>query len=36
VPKLGDWTVHQVLLVQSKLVPAGARYITLDAVQLHH
>jgi 2'-5' RNA ligase len=35
VPKLGDWTVRQVLLVQSKLASAGVRYITLGAVPLH-
>jgi 2'-5' RNA ligase len=34
VPKLGDWTVHHVLLVQSELAPDGARYITLAAVPL--
>jgi len=36
VPKLGDWTVHQVLLVQSELSPDGARYTTLAAVSLDH
>ena len=36
VPKLGDWTVHQVLLVRSELTPDGARYTTLAAVPLHH
>ena len=36
VPKLGDWTVHKVLLVQSELSPHGARYTTLDAVALDH
>jgi len=34
VPKLGDWTVHRVLLVQSELSPDGARYTTLAAVAL--
>jgi 2'-5' RNA ligase len=34
VPKLGDWTVHNVLLVQSELTPDGARYTTLAAVVL--
>jgi len=34
VPKLGDWTVHHVLLVQSELSPDGARYTTLAAVAL--
>ena len=34
VPKLGDWTVHHVLLVQSELSPDGARYATLAAVAL--
>ena len=36
VPKLGDWTVHQVLLVQSELSPDGARYTTLVVVALDH
>jgi 2'-5' RNA ligase len=36
VPKLGDWTVHQVLLVQSELSPDGARYATLAAVALDY
>ena len=36
VPKLGDWTVHHVLLVQSELSPDGARYTTLAAVALDH
>jgi 2'-5' RNA ligase len=36
VPKLGDWTVHQVLLVQSELSPDGARYTTLAAFALDH
>jgi RNA 2',3'-cyclic 3'-phosphodiesterase len=36
VPKLGDWTVHQVLLVRSDLSPDGARYTTLAAVALNH
>ena len=35
VPKLGEWTVHQVLLVQSELTPGGARYTTLAAVPLN-
>ena len=34
VPKLGDWIVHHVLLVQSELSPDGARYTTLAAVAL--
>ena len=34
VPKLGDWTVNNVLLVQSQLSPDGARYTTLAAVAL--
>src|SRR6185503_19306969 len=36
VPKLGDWTVHNVLLVRSDLSPDGARYTTLAEVALHH
>ena len=36
VPKLGNWTVHHVLLVQSELSPDGARYTTLAAVALDH
>jgi len=36
VPKLGDWTVHHVLLVRSELSPDGARYTTLAAVALDH
>jgi 2'-5' RNA ligase len=36
VPKLGDWTVHQVLLVRSELSSDGARYATLAAVTLDH
>ncbi len=34
VPKLGDWTIRQVLLVQSELSSNGARYTTLAAVAL--
>ena len=34
VPRLGDWTVHHVLLVQSELSPQGARYTTLATVAL--
>jgi len=34
VPKLGDWPVQQVLLVQSELSPYGGRYSTLAAVAL--
>ena len=34
VPRLGDWTVHTVLLVQSELTPDGARYTTLATVAL--
>src|SRR5205814_5344481 len=36
VPKLGNWTVHNVLLVRSELSPDGARYTTLAAVPLDH
>jgi len=36
VLKLGDWTVHHVLLVRSELSPDGARYTTLAAVALDH
>jgi|SRR5438876_389228 len=34
VSKLGDWAIHQVLLVQSELASNGARYTTLAAVAL--
>jgi 2'-5' RNA ligase len=34
VPKLGEWTVHQVLLVRSELAADGARYTTLGSVSL--
>ena len=34
VPKLGDWDIQQVLLVQSALSPNGVRYTTLAAVAL--
>ena len=34
VPKLGDWTVHLVLLVRSELASDGARYTTLASVSL--
>jgi len=36
VPKLGDWTVHHVLLLRSELIPDGARYTTLAEVALDH
>jgi len=36
VPKLGDWDIQQVLLVQSALSPNGVRYTTLAAVALDH
>ena len=36
VPKLGAWTVDQVLFVQSELPPDGARYTTLATVALDH
>jgi 2'-5' RNA ligase len=36
VPKLGDWTVHQILLVRSELSSDGARYATLAEVALVH
>jgi len=35
VPKLGDWTVRQILLMQSELSSGGARYTTLAAVPLN-
>ena len=35
VPELGEWTVHHVLLVRSKLTPDGARYSTLAEVALN-
>jgi 2'-5' RNA ligase len=34
VPKLGDWTVHLVLLVRSELASDGSRYTTLASVAL--
>jgi len=34
VPKLGDWTVHLVLLLRSELASDGARYTTLASVCL--
>jgi 2'-5' RNA ligase len=34
VPKLGDWSVHHVLLVRSELSSHGASYTTLAAVAL--
>jgi 2'-5' RNA ligase len=35
VPRLGVWTVQNVLLLRSELSPDGARYTTLAAVALH-
>ena len=34
IPKLGDWTVRQLHLVQSELRPEGARYTTLASALL--
>lgn len=36
VPKIGEWIVHDVLLVQSELSPAGPSYDTLATVALGH